>query len=111
MQGMPFIPCLPGPRCDMGQGQSPTARPGAPLGHGMAPIMPGQLKQDPAAAMPTINMPSNYPSWQQHPMNGMQAGQMAMHGSPMANGTPISTGTPGVSILAFLQSFPTKIEW
>ena len=65
----------------------------------MVHMAPVQLKQDPAAAMPSINMPSNYPPWQQHPMNGMQGGQLGMHGSPMANGTPISTGSPGVGHL------------
>lgn len=100
MQGMPFIPSLPSPRCDMGQGQGPTGRPAGPFGHGMTPMVPGQLKQqDPRAAMPPINMPPSYPSWQQHPMNGMQGGQLGMHGSPVANGNPISTGSPGVGQL------------
>ncbi len=74
---------------------------------------PTQLKQDPAAGMPPINMPSSYPTWQQHTMNGMQSGQLGMHGSPMANGTPVSTGTPGVSALDMLPITCAKMsfEW
>ena len=107
---MPFIPSMPAPRPDMSQGQSPIARHVGPFGHG---IPPTQLKQDPAAGMPPINMPSNYPTWQQHSMNGMQSGQLGMHGSPMANGTPVSIGTPRVSALNMLPMTCAKesFEW
>ena len=60
-------------------------------------LQPMQLKGEPPAGMPAINMPSNYPPWQQPSMNGMQEGQLAMQGSPMNNGGPISTGALGVS--------------
>lgn len=73
----------------------------------MQPAQPLQLKESPAAGMPPISMPSNYPSWQpQHPMNGMHGGQLAMHGSPMGNGGPISTGAPGVGTPSINFSFP-----
>ena len=54
-------------------------------------------KGEAPAGMPPINMPSNYPPWQQPSVNGMQEGQLAMHGTPMNNGGPISTGALGVS--------------
>ena len=90
---MPFIPS-PLQRPEMGQGPGPSARPVGSFGQGLRSMPP---KGEASAGMPPINMPSNYPPWQQPSMNGMQEGQLAMHGTPMNNGGPISTGALGVS--------------